>query len=154
MIFLTEILTVDQRLYAQEFLVMETLPAGLYYVLIVSVFGGLLRRLEAYLDLSQRKPQTLAQPALEQLQASLRSRPASVRPASTAGAAPALQLQNVHKSYGDHEVLKGIDLRIRTILDNITLAPRYHGQARDLSEQRAYALLAHAAKYPHQLSGG
>jgi polar amino acid transport system permease protein len=232
-ISLTEILTVGQRLYAQNFLVMETLAAvGMYYVLIVTVFGWLLQRLEAYLDLSQRKPQTLAQPALEQLQASLKSAPSSIRPASAPGAAPALQLQNVHKSYGDHDVLKGIDLRInagqvvsiigpsgsgktslirtinglesidqgeivlfgesfinasdtpnnpqvrrgirhigmvfqnfnlfphRTILDNITLAPRYHGQARDLSEQRAYALLAkvgllaHAAKYPHQLSGG
>jgi polar amino acid transport system permease protein len=48
----------------------------------------------------------------------------------------------------------------RTILDNVTLAPRYHGQPGELSEHRAYALLdkvgllAHAHKYPHQLSGG
>jgi polar amino acid transport system permease protein len=232
-ISLTEILTVGQRLYAQNFLVMETLAAvAVYYVLIVSVFGWLLQRLEAYLDLSQRTPQTLAANALGKLQEALKPAAGNVRPASAPGAAPALQLQNIHKSYGDHDVLKGIDLRIgagqvvsiigpsgsgktslirtinglesidqgeivlfgesfinatdtpnnpqvrrgirhigmvfqnfnlfphRTILDNITLAPRYHGQARDLSEQRAYALLdkvgllAHAAKYPHQLSGG
>jgi polar amino acid transport system permease protein len=232
-ISLTEILTVGQRLYAQNFLVMETLAAvAVYYVLIVSVFGWLLQRLEAYLDLSQRTPQTLAANALGKLQKALKPAAGNVRPASAPGAAPALQLQNIHKSYGDHDVLKGIDLRIgagqvvsiigpsgsgktslirtinglesidqgeivlfgesfinatdtpnnpqvrrgirhigmvfqnfnlfphRTILDNITLAPRYHGQARDLSEQRAYALLdkvgllAHAAKYPHQLSGG
>ncbi len=48
----------------------------------------------------------------------------------------------------------------RTILDNVTLAPRYHGRHKTVSEQRAYALLdkvgllAHALKYPHQLSGG
>jgi putative spermidine/putrescine transport system ATP-binding protein len=48
----------------------------------------------------------------------------------------------------------------RTILDNVTLAPRYHGRDKAISEQRAYALLdkvgllAHAQKYPHQLSGG
>jgi polar amino acid transport system permease protein len=48
----------------------------------------------------------------------------------------------------------------RSILDNITLAPRYHGVSQSLSEQQAYALLdkvgllAHARKYPHQLSGG
>ncbi|WPP00537.1 amino acid ABC transporter permease/ATP-binding protein [Pseudomonas sp. HR96] len=232
-ISLTEILTVGQRLYAQNFLVMETLAAvGLYYVMIVSVFGWLLQRFEHSLDLNQRKPQTLDAAALIQLKGQLKAAAVNVRPASAPGAAPALQLQNIHKSYGDHDVLKGIDLRIsagqvvsiigpsgsgktslirtinglesidqgeivlfgesfihasdtpnnpqvrrgvrhigmvfqnfnlfphRTILDNITLAPRYHGQARELSEQRAYALLdkvgllAHARKYPHQLSGG
>jgi polar amino acid transport system permease protein len=143
-----------------------------------------------------------------------------------------LQLVNIHKSYGHHEVLKGISLDVnagqvisiigpsgsgktslirtvnsletidkgeiilfgegfihagdspnapqirrgvqrigmvfqnfnlfphRTILDNVTLAPRYHGRDKSVSEQRAYALLdkvgllAHAHKYPHQLSGG
>ncbi|MDH0748304.1 amino acid ABC transporter ATP-binding protein [Pseudomonas sp. GD03842] len=143
-----------------------------------------------------------------------------------------MQLVNIHKSYGQHEVLKGIDLDVnpgqvisiigpsgsgktslirtvnslesidkgeiilfgegyihagdsptarqirngvqrigmvfqnfnlfphRTILDNVTLAPRYHGRDKAISEQRAYALLdkvgllAHAHKYPHQLSGG
>ncbi len=149
-----------------------------------------------------------------------------------AGAAPALQLRNIHKHYGNHEVLKGIDLSVgsgqvisiigpsgsgktslirtlnglesidqgevvlfgesfisasdranspqirqgvrrigmvfqnfnlfphRTIFDNVTLAPRYHGARRESSEQQALALLdkvgllAHAHKYPHQLSGG
>jgi polar amino acid transport system permease protein len=48
----------------------------------------------------------------------------------------------------------------RTLLDNISLAPRYHGVGRVLSEQRAcqlldkVGLLAHVHKYPHQLSGG
>jgi polar amino acid transport system permease protein len=48
----------------------------------------------------------------------------------------------------------------RTLLDNISLAPRYHGAGRALSEQRAcqlldkVGLLAHVHKYPHQLSGG
>ncbi|WP_213880537.1 amino acid ABC transporter permease/ATP-binding protein [Pseudomonas sp. dw_358] len=232
-ISLTELLTVGQRLYAQNFLVMETLAAvGLYYVLIVSVFGWLFQRLEHYLSLDRRKPRTLTAPQLADLKASLKASAVNVRPASAPGDAPALQLQNIHKSYGDHDVLKGIDLRInagqvvaiigpsgsgktslirtingletidqgeivlfgesfinasdtpgnpqvrrgvrhigmvfqnfnlfphRTILDNITLAPRYHGQARDVSEHRAFALLdkvgllAHASKYPHQLSGG
>jgi polar amino acid transport system permease protein len=48
----------------------------------------------------------------------------------------------------------------RTLLDNISLAPRYHGIGRALSEQLAcqlldkVGLLAHVHKYPHQLSGG
>ncbi len=232
-ISLTELLTVGQRLYAQNFLVMETLAAvGVYYVLIVSLFGWLLQRLESYLDLSKRKPQTLAANPLAQLRQSL-ARQASVVDRQVApGAAPALQLQNIHKRYGDHLVLKGIDLTvasgqvvsiigpsgsgktslIRTInglesidqgeivlfgesfihagdtpnnpqmrrgvrhigmvfqsfnlfphlnlVDNIILAPVYHGGDRQLSRQQAFVLLekvgllAHANKYPHQLSGG
>lgn len=49
-----------------------------------------------------------------------------------------------------------------TVLENITFAPRYHGQDADAKrlEERAHVLLdkvgllAHAQKYPHQLSGG
>jgi polar amino acid transport system permease protein len=49
----------------------------------------------------------------------------------------------------------------RTIVDNVLLAPRYHGLG-DSAELRRQALalldkvglLAHADKYPHQLSGG
>jgi polar amino acid transport system permease protein len=231
-ISLTELLTVGQRLYAQNFLVMETLAAvGVYYVLIVTVFGWLLQRLEQYLDLNLRKPQTLDTGAVSRLRAGLSVLSAAARPAA-AGAAPALQLQNIHKRYGHHEVLKGIDLTVaagqvisiigpsgsgktslirtvnglesidkgeivlfgesyihagdapnnaqmrkgvrqigmvfqnfnlfphRTILDNVTLAPRYHGVPKAEAEQKAWrlldkvGLLAHADKYPHQLSGG
>jgi polar amino acid transport system permease protein len=232
-ISLTEILTIGQRLYAQNFLVMETLAAvGVYYVLIVSVFAWLFQRLESWLDLSARKPQTLDDDAMKALKARVGTPALVPRAQPESGAAPALQLQNIHKRYGDHEVLKGIDLKVqagqvvaiigpsgsgktslirtvngletidqgeivlfgesfinaadapnnaqvrrgirhigmvfqnfnlfphRTILDNVTLAPRYHGVDSAISEQRAYALLdkvgllAHADKYPHQLSGG
>nr|WP_223488593.1 amino acid ABC transporter permease/ATP-binding protein [Pseudomonas sp. A-RE-19] len=232
-ISLTELLTVGQRLYAQNFLVMETLAAvGVYYVLIVTVFGFALQRLERYLDLNLRTPQTLESASVK----ALRDRLAPVAPGKvsgpTKGAAPALQLQGVHKRYSDHHVLKGIDLKVQsgqvisiigpsgsgktslirtinglehidqgeillfgedfinagdkpngrrvrqgvrrigmvfqnfnlfphlTLLDNISLAPRYHGGSRALSEQRAcqlldkVGLLAHVYKYPHQLSGG
>ena len=232
-ISLTELLTIGQRLYAQNFLVMETLAAvGVYYVLIVTVFGWLLQCLERYLDLSLRKPQTLTEEGV----ATFRQHLAPLALATTGGkavdATPALQLQDIHKRYGHHEVLKGIDLTIgggqvisiigpsgsgktslirtingletidkgdivlfgesfihandapnnalvrkgvrqigmvfqnfnlfphRSILDNVTLAPRYHGVSKAEAEQRAWrlldkvGLLAHAAKYPHQLSGG
>ncbi|RON10188.1 amino acid ABC transporter permease/ATP-binding protein [Pseudomonas brassicacearum] len=232
-ISLTELLTVGQRLYAQNFLVMETLAAvAVYYVLIVSLFGWFLQRLEHHLDLNQRKPQTLDETSVARLKAEIQPLPGTTGLPSKHGAAPVLQLEKIHKRYGNHEVLKGIDLTVgsgqvisiigpsgsgktslirtvnglesidqgeiklfgesfigpdsppnsaqarsgvrhigmvfqnfnlfphRCILDNITLAPRYHGCAKPLSEQRAYALLdkvgllAHAHKYPHQLSGG
>lgn len=232
-ISLTELLTVGQRLYAQNFLVMETLSAvAVYYVLIVSVFGWLLQRLEQHLELNNRKPQTLDEPSLMRLRTSLTPPLSEARRQISSATAPALKLLNIHKSYGLHEVLKGIDLEVntgqvisiigpsgsgktslirtingletidqgeiilfgdsfilagdkpnnpqirrgvqrigmvfqsfnlfphRTIVDNVTLAPRYHGSERHLSEHRAYALLdkvgllAHAHKYPHQLSGG
>jgi polar amino acid transport system permease protein len=232
-ISLTEILTVGQRLYATNFLVMETLSAvAVYYVLIVTVFGWMLQRLEHHLEMNNRKPQTLDDLSLRKLRASLVAPQADARIQVGSGAAPALQLSNIHKSYGQHDVLKGIDLNVdigqvisiigpsgsgktslirtinglesidqgkiilfgegfinagdnpnsaqircgvqrigmvfqnfnlfphRTIVDNVTLAPRYHGREHQVSDQRAYALLdkvgllAHAHKYPHQLSGG
>ncbi|HEY0288932.1 MAG TPA: amino acid ABC transporter permease/ATP-binding protein [Pseudomonas sp.] len=233
-ISLTELLTVGQRLYAQNFLVMETLSAvAVYYVLIVTVFGWLFHWLEQHLELNNRKPQTLDDVSLQRLRSTLVAQPSTaLRAQPGPGAAPALQLVNIHKSYGQHEVLKGINLDVnvgqvisiigpsgsgktslirtvnglesidkgeiilfgegfihagdnpnspqirrgvqrigmvfqnfnlfphRTILDNVTLAPRYHGRDKAVSEQRAYALLdkvgllAHALKYPHQLSGG
>ncbi|EJM37632.1 amine acid ABC transporter, permease protein, 3-TM region, His/Glu/Gln/Arg/opine family [Pseudomonas sp. GM33] len=232
-ISLTEILTVGQRLYATNFLVMETLAAvGVYYVLIVTVFGYFLQRLERYLDLNFRKPHTLDASTIARFKASAEALPDIARKAAGNNTTPILQLNNIQKSYGTHKVLLGIDLNVdygqvvsiigpsgsgktslirtvnglesidtgdiklfgetfieasdkpngsrlrkgvrhigmvfqnfnlfphRTILDNITLAPRYHGQPGELSEHRAYALLdkvgllAHAHKYPHQLSGG
>ncbi|WP_341522540.1 amino acid ABC transporter permease/ATP-binding protein [Pseudomonas sp. G.S.17] len=232
-ISLTELLTVGQRLYAQNFLVMETLSAvAVYYVLIVTVFGWLFSWLERHLELNNRKPQTLDDASLTQLRTRIASPALQASVAAANGSTPALQLRGIHKSYGHHEVLKGIDLEVncgqvisiigpsgsgktslirtvnglesidkgeiilfgesfiqagdkpnnpqirrgvqrigmvfqnfnlfphRTILDNVTLAPRYHGRDKTVSEQRAYALLdkvgllAHAHKYPHQLSGG
>ncbi|HAB73712.1 MAG TPA: amino acid ABC transporter permease/ATP-binding protein, partial [Pantoea sp.] len=56
-ISLTEILMVGQRLYSQNFLVMETMAAvACYYVLIVTVFDFLLKQLERHLDVTQRRP--------------------------------------------------------------------------------------------------
>jgi polar amino acid transport system permease protein len=232
-ISLTELLTVGQRLYAQNFLVMETLSAvAVYYVLIVTVFGWLFSWLEQHLELNNRKPQTLDDTSLAQLRTHIAAPSLQTAVSATNGTAPALQLRGIHKSYGHHEVLKGIDLDVnggqvisiigpsgsgktslirtvnglesvdkgeiilfgesfihagdkpnnpqirrgvqrigmvfqnfnlfphRTILDNVTLAPRYHGRNKVVSEQSAYALLdkvgllAHSHKYPHQLSGG
>ncbi|TKT69422.1 amino acid ABC transporter permease/ATP-binding protein [Aquamicrobium sp. LC103] len=55
-ISLAEILLVGQRYYTQNFKVMETMLAvAFYYVLVVTVFDTLLKRLESHLDFSRRK---------------------------------------------------------------------------------------------------
>ena len=230
-ISLSEILMVGQQLYTQNFLVMETLLAvAFYYVLIVTVFSYLLRRLESHLDVSRRIPRQIA-PAQPTMAPTRRIERTS-RPGDFA-----LQVRGARKHYGELEVLKGIDLDVRwgevvsiigpsgsgkttlirtlnglealdqgevalcgqpflrgqrepggplgnqvhmrgivqvgmvfqgfnlfphkTVLENILLAPRYHGQA-DAAELRQFSLtlldkvgmLDHAGKYPHQLSGG
>lgn len=112
-ISLTEILTVGQRLYSQNFLVMETLAAvAVYYVLIVTVFGYMLERFERSLDLSLRKPHTLGNDQANALRKSMENFKQESQRRSYEGDT-VLRLQGLHKSYGSHEVLKGIDLSIR-----------------------------------------
>lgn len=112
-ISLTEILTVGQRLYAQNFLVMETLAAvAVYYVLIVTVFGKLLQGLERHLELGRRKPQTLSDSQVADLRGRLKEAPPASRPSGSLDGVPALRLRNIHKRYGHHEVLKGIHLAV------------------------------------------
>jgi len=233
-ISLPELLQTGQRLYAQNFLVLETLLAvAAYYVLIVTVFGSVLQWIERRMDVPSRSPQTLSETACHRL--CDESLPMPMRTAShAAGAPPALQLRDIRKSYGDHTVLQGVNLKIKegevvsvigpsgsgkttlirtinkletlnsgeiilfgedfikdnentnpavlrkgmlrigmvfqsfnlfphmTVLQNIMMAPRYHGKPNDLDVNRKQAyflldrvgLLAHADKYPHQLSGG
>lgn len=67
-ISLTEILMVGQRLYSQNFLVMETMAAvAFYYILIVTVFDFLLKRLETWLDVTQRKTTRPVDEEMQQL---------------------------------------------------------------------------------------
>jgi polar amino acid transport system permease protein len=115
-ISLTELLLVGQRLYSQNFLVMETLSAiAVYYVLIVTVFGWLLQYVERRLELARRKPQTLDDAALTALRSQI-AEPQVARAESEPrrGAPSAVMMKNLHKRYGHHEVLKGIDLEVRT----------------------------------------
>ncbi|EPK2048583.1 amino acid ABC transporter permease, partial [Klebsiella pneumoniae] len=59
---LPELLLTGQRLYAQNFLVMETLLAvAVYYVMVVTVFTWLFRALENRLDIQRKRPQTLSE---------------------------------------------------------------------------------------------
>ncbi|WNW13786.1 amino acid ABC transporter permease/ATP-binding protein [Pseudomonas sp. DTU_2021_1001937_2_SI_NGA_ILE_001] len=111
-ISLSELLLVGQRLYAQNFLVMETLAAvAVYYVLIVTLFGWLLQWAERHLDLSRKTARTLDATQTDALR--LPPGPTGKRDPAPAGQADALLLRGIHKRYGNHEVLKGIDLKVR-----------------------------------------
>ena len=111
MISLTEILMVGQRLYSQNFLVMETMGAvAIYYVLIVTVFDFMLKRLERFLDVTQRKVSRT--PDAEVLALATQRRAVTARPTNE-GPGPALQATRLHKAYNDIEVLGAVSLQIQ-----------------------------------------
>ncbi|WPP01921.1 amino acid ABC transporter permease/ATP-binding protein [Pseudomonas sp. HR96] len=111
-ISLTEILMVGQRLYSENFLVMETMAAvAFYYVLIVTVFDFLLKRLERYLDVNQRKISRV--PDAQVLALATQQAVAVQRPGSLPGQGPALQASRLHKAYNNVEVLGAVDLSIQ-----------------------------------------
>lgn len=105
-ISLYEILAVGQRLYTQNFRVLETmLGVAFYYVFIVTVVGWLLSYLERRLDFTAAKntgPTSGPSPALDRLPA---------REGATGETA--LEIVGAKKSYGTLEVLKGIGLSIK-----------------------------------------
>lgn len=107
-ISLGEILLVGERLYTQNFKVLETmLGVAFYYVLVVTVFSYLLGYVEKHMDFTRRtasmiKDQPQGEGSVVALTTSKRER--SIK--------PAIQAVNVHKKYGEHHVLKGIDLRV------------------------------------------
>ncbi len=110
-ISLTEILMVGQRLYSQNFLVMETMAAvAFYYVFIVTVFDFLLKSLERYLDVTQRKNARSIDPAL--LELALQPSPVVPR-TTTDNSIPALQATRLHKAYNNVEVLGAVSVQIR-----------------------------------------
>lgn len=112
-ISLTEILLIGQRLYTQNFLVMETMFAvAFYYVLIVTLFGWLMNWFEKKIDITQRKLGLLTQedPLYQLPQASLRARKDI---SGQQVGEYALEAINIQKSYGQQHVLKGIDLKVK-----------------------------------------
>lgn len=112
-ISLPELLLTGQRLYTQNFLILETLLAvAVYYVAIVTLFGAGLHALERSLDLHRRQAGTLDDQALSRLRAEQKTTPVVTVPVPAPGPPPALQLQNIHKAYGTHQVLKGVNLNV------------------------------------------
>ncbi|AVO55001.1 amino acid ABC transporter permease/ATP-binding protein [Ectopseudomonas mendocina] len=111
-ISLPELLMTGQRLYSQNFLVLETLAAvAVYYVLIVTLFGWGFSRLEHSLDLGRRSAALLDADACQAARV-IPAIPVAAQPRMQTGAPKALRLRNLHKSYGRNAVLSGIDLEI------------------------------------------
>lgn len=111
-ISLPELLMTGQRLYAENFLVMETLAAvAVYYVLIVSVFSLLFQLVERRVNVQAKTPQTLADEQLAALRE--QAQPLALRqPAIQHGSPDALLMKDIHKAWGQHEVLKGVELGV------------------------------------------
>ena len=112
-ISLSEILMVGQRLYTQNFLVIETLLAvACYYVAIVSVFDWFIHRIEKWFDVTNKK--AIATSDSEVLLAAA-PQPYTITPpqVQVQGATPIVNVLKLKKSYGNKEVLKGINLKIK-----------------------------------------
>lgn len=111
-ISLTEILMVGQRLYTQNFLVLETMAAvAVYYVAIVTVFDFVLRQLENYLDVT--KGNKGRQPSDEFI-AKVNDAPALPVTPAIEIEGPALQATRLHKAYNNVEVLGAVDLSVHS----------------------------------------
>lgn len=110
-ISLSEILMVGERLYTENFKVLETLMAvACYYVMIVTVFERLFALLERFLDIQRRQPATVD---AEVLRSTLPEITPAVRRILSPNAKPILELTDIHKSFSGKPVLKGINLAVR-----------------------------------------
>ena len=106
---LTEILLVGQRLYTENFLVMETMSAvAIYYILVVTVFDTLLKRLEAWLDLSKRHKRPAVSPQLY----TLARTPLPAIAQTSGNVEKALQAKSLHKAFNNIEVLGNISFDV------------------------------------------
>ena len=109
-ISLTEILLVGQRLYTQNFKVLETLLAvGVYYVMLVTVFDQGLRFLERSLDVKRRgaRAELVGEPAAPSELPAIRARKRTPHEGEVV-----IDVKDERKSFGHTEVLKGVDLQV------------------------------------------
>lgn len=109
-ISLAEILMVGERLYTDNFKVMETLLAvAFYYVLIVTVFERLFAWLETRLDIQRRTPDAIDAEALRiSLPSSAPPQRRSVQPS----AKPILEVNGLSKAFDGKQVLEDIRLAV------------------------------------------
>ncbi|HIG3509607.1 ATP-binding cassette domain-containing protein [Klebsiella pneumoniae] len=80
--------------------------------MVVTVFTWLFRALENRLDIQRKRPQTLSEAECQALRQSLPALSEESNTPAVNGAPPALDLRGIRKSWGQHEVLKGIDLQV------------------------------------------
>ena len=108
-ISLAEVLLVGQRLYTRNFMVIETLLAvSCYYVLIVTLFSGVLNQLERRLDVTRRGGAETAAATGDAGKAPPRAERDRVI------GEPVIEMRAVSKSFGAKAVLKGVDLTVRS----------------------------------------
>lgn len=106
-ISLTEILLVGQRLYTQNFMVLETMVAvAFYYVFVVTVFDLSLKGIERRLDLSRRARGLFTGTAPIQTSVAIK------HTRQKSSDAPAIELIAGSKKFGDHAVLKSMNLKV------------------------------------------
>lgn len=107
-ISLPEILLVGQRLYTQNFLVLETLTAvAAFYVLLVTIFDQLRGMLERRLDVTRRRT-TLEDPPAGDTDA----RVSLSRARHPHSGEQLVSATAVTKTFGTNQVLKGVDLDV------------------------------------------
>ncbi|MDR6759172.1 polar amino acid transport system permease protein [Mycoplana sp. BE70] len=105
-ISLTEILLVGQRLYTQNFMVLETMLAvAAFYIFIVTIFDLSLKFLERRLDLTKRSAKLYCGKAPVLMAENGKYR-------NDAKATIALELKDGVKTFGNHTVLDSIDLKV------------------------------------------
>ena len=117
-ISLAEILLVGQRLYTQNFKVLETMMmVSIFYVMIVTVFDNVLKFGERRMDVTRRAPSGAAEPpSAEGLRAARNIEeqpvPSLSRPSFTEQEV-VVSASNINKSFGELQVLKDVSLEVR-----------------------------------------
>ncbi|WP_416962465.1 amino acid ABC transporter permease/ATP-binding protein [Streptomyces sp. Agncl-13] len=111
-ISLAELLLVGQRLYTQNFLVLETLLAvAVYYVLLVTLFDRLRALLERRLDVRKRRTKTAVGATVPEGGGVLAT-PARTRPRTPHEGEAVVRARGLRKSFGPVSVLNGVDLDV------------------------------------------
>lgn len=113
-ISLAELLTMGERLYTQNFKVLETLlGVSMFYVLLVSVFSALQSRLEKRFDVRRRTTELSGAADEDGMSEPVET----VRPKARAARHQrplALKVRTVTKSFGETKALDRINLDVRT----------------------------------------
>ncbi|KAA9000079.1 amino acid ABC transporter permease/ATP-binding protein [Affinibrenneria salicis] len=113
-ISLGEILLVGQRLYTQNFKVIETLLAvSCYYVFIVTIFDRVAHTLEKWMDIGSRKNRVISTQELALVHDQPTAPPIQARKSDTSKHRVTMALHGVSKNYGSKRVLREINLEIK-----------------------------------------
>ena len=109
-ISLAELLLVGQRLYTQNFLVLETLLAvAVYYVMLVTLFDRLRALLERRLDVRKRRTKAAVGAVPE---GEVPAAPRRTRPRTPHEGEAVVRARGLRKSFGPVSVLNGVDLDV------------------------------------------